>query len=370
MNEISVPRRKAIRVQLLATASVGAFLVLALGESKAEDADRPIVWIDLGGQTQKVTGFGGALDEPFVPELVNNGFTSPTILQRALNQSVGGEGAITFQPENSDWIFTLSAIYGRANGIKEPHQGTAGGKRKACAGTYCGYLYPSTVAYSDPHIRNDESHTVVDFQVGKDVGLGLFNLVRSQFEVGLRVAQFTSKQTFDLHADPDFYFPSKIVKYDAHHHAYEVSSIAERSFHGVGPSVSWKASAPLLGKPDGGGLTFDWGVNGALLFGRQKMQSHHQTTGFYYKSRWLFSRHVSIPSRYVHRSENPIRSRALVVPNLGGFAGLSFRFQNAKVSIGYKADFFFNAMDNGIDTRKSETLGFHGPFATISVGFP
>ncbi len=48
------------------------------------------------------------------PELVNNGFTSPTVLQRALNQSVGGEGAITFEPENSDWIFNaFSAVYGR-----------------------------------------------------------------------------------------------------------------------------------------------------------------------------------------------------------------------------------------------------------------
>ena len=64
----------------------------------------------------------------------------------------------------------------------------------------------------------------------------------------------------------------------------------------------------------------------------------------------------------------PNRSRFVTVPNLGGFAGASFRFSGAKVSLGYRADFFFGAMDGGIDTRKSEDIGFYGPFATISVG--
>ncbi|HEV2561086.1 MAG TPA: hypothetical protein VGT78_03000 [Rhizomicrobium sp.] len=55
-------------------------------------------------------------------------------------------------------------------------------------------------------------------------------------------------------------------------------------------------------------------------------------------------------------------------PNLGGFAGISFRYDNAKISFGYRGDFFFAAMDHGIDTRKSTTLGFNGPFASIRVG--
>ena len=58
----------------------------------------------------------------------------------------------------------------------------------------------------------------------------------------------------------------------------------------------------------------------------------------------------------------------VVVPNLGGFAGVSFVNGSAKIKFGYRADFFFGAMDEGIDTRKSETLGFYGPFATISIG--
>ena len=43
-------------------------------------------------------------------------------------------------------------------------------------------------------------------------------------------------------------------------------------------------------------------------------------------------------------------------------------FTNAKISAGYRGDFFFGAMDTGNDTRKTKTVGFYGPFATISIG--
>lgn len=61
------------------------------------------------------------------------------------------------------------------------------------------------------------------------------------------------------------------------------------------------------------------------------------------------------------------RSRTVIVPNVGGVAGLSYRFGDAKLSAGYRADFFFG-MDGGIDTTKKENVGFYGPFANVSVG--
>lgn len=63
-----------------------------------------------------------------------------------------------------------------------------------------------------------------------------------------------------------------------------------------------------------------------------------------------------------------LRHKSVIVPNLGGFAGVSFKFRSAKVSLGYRGDFFFGAMDAGNDTRKIKNVGFYGPFATISVG--
>lgn len=44
-------------------------------------------------------------------------------------------------------------------------------------------------------------------------------------------------------------------------------------------------------------------------------------------------------------------------------------FDNAKLSLGYRGDFFFGALDSGIDTARRKTVGFYGPFATISFGF-
>jgi len=58
------------------------------------------------------------------------------------------------------------------------------------------------------------------------------------------------------------------------------------------------------------------------------------------------------------------------VPNIGGFAAISLKFPNAKVSLGYRGDFFFGAKDSGFETRSTTDVGFHGPYATISIGLP
>jgi hypothetical protein len=71
-----------------------------------------------------------------------------------------------------------------------------------------------------------------------------------------------------------------------------------------------------------------------------------------------------------HHHTDIARSHSVVVPNIGGFAGMSLKFPNAKISLGYRADFFFGAMDGGIDARKTYDRNFYGPFATISIGLP
>ncbi len=113
-------------------------------------------------------------------------------------------------------------------------------------------------------------------------------------------------------------------------------------------------------------MTLDWGVNAALLFGRQKTKIHHQTTGRFHSS---FAPDTSLPITY-QRPATPDRTRShgIVVPNIGAFAGFSVKYPSAKVSFGYKADFFFGAMDGGIDVRRTEDIGFHGPYASISFG--
>jgi iron complex outermembrane recepter protein len=369
---------QGFRWQLLTSASVLALLatVSGPGESKAadQDTDRPTIWIELGAQSEHVSGFGGAVDPPFTSKIVADGFQSPLTEQRALSQSIGGQSTISFQPKNSDWVFSASVLYGRANGRKGIHEQTQGGARHVSVSisgsVHTGSFTPvhHTARFSEPHITNNETHAILDFQAGKDIGLGLFNTRGdSTFSFGVRFAQFNSKQVLNLIADPDFYFPLDPFRHAKYHHTYTVASHVERSFRGLGPSVSWNASTPVIGNSGNGGMTVDWGVNAALLFGRQKAQGHHQTVGDYYKTK--LSKYTGIvSSRHVQRSGNPDRSRTVIVPNMGGFAGLSFRFPNAKVSLGYRADFFFGAMDGGIDSARKENRGFYGPFASVSVG--
>ena len=121
-----------------------------------------------------------------------------------------------------------------------------------------------------------------------------------------------------------------------------------------------------MGDTQNGELAVDFGVNGGLLFGRQKAHVTHNESGHYDKAKYQLD---GTGYHLVYqRSGGHDTDRALVVPNVGGFAGISLKWSNAKISFGYRTDFFFGAMDGGIDERQSDNLGFNGPFATLSVG--
>jgi iron complex outermembrane receptor protein len=377
MSELTNTPRRNIRWELLATVSAVALFTSAcdIGPAwAADDGNRPTLWIELGAQSEQTNGFSGAVISPFTSEIVADGFMSPIKSQKELSQSIGGQGKISFQPENSDWVFSASALYGRANGGQSTHNQTPGGKRHVSFVTSSGTLHtgsitpnPAVERFAETRTNDSAAHIIADFQAGKDIGLGLFGSGgQSTFGLGVRFAQFTSKQNLTLLADPDFYYPLDIFHKSHFHHTYMASSHIDRSFRGLGPSLSWNASAPVIGNPANGGMALDWGMNAALLFGRQKAQGRHQTVGTYYRTQRVLKYHFT---SHIHRSGNPDRSHTVIVPNLGGFAGISFNFSSAKVSLGYRADFFFGAMDDGIDTRKSENASFYGPFATIGIGF-
>lgn len=263
-------------------------------------------------------------------------------------------------------------------------------------------FYPTNFKFEGAKATRSETHAIVDFTVGKDVGLGLFGGHGSSVvAAGIRFAQFTSQSHSSMGVLPDINYAGlstpiasfaalKRFKYHNYtqtkHHFYSGVIDAQRSFHGIGPTLSWKGSTPILGAPDRAEIAVDWGFNGALLFGRQKASGHHETqirtdyvsgrfgghvtqTGLGYFNHNKFGRWQLQRYNDTHKSASFNRSHSAVVPNIGALAGLSFRYINAKVSFGYRADFFFNAMDGGIDTRKSEALGFHGPFTAISFGF-
>jgi hypothetical protein len=370
----------------LATASALALLGYS-AEAIARSDDEPQVWIELGGQVSRLD----VGQESFLPEIMEDRpsiFHPSTKLEKLPHQSFDETGKISFQPKRSDWIFSADVRYGRSvrkvditqQTHPEPFHNTYfynGGT----AVIYQAHPGPLAFRFASTQMKADESHLVIDFQAGKDVGLGLFG-GSSQINLGVRFAQFDSKSNIALNSDPDWkrfykyitFLPSIFPNFvhfkgwggeGYHHHSGSLQ--AERSFHGIGPSLSWNGSSPFIGDREDGELLFDYGANLAVLFGRQRAKVAHQTSGNYHTHFMGYSSH----GRHIQTALTATahtRSRTLVVPNVGAMAGISYRIHDFKISAGYRADFFFNAMDGGNDERKSEKIGNYGPFAAVSIG--
>lgn len=357
-----------IRWKLLTSASALA-LVSSLSVARAEDASHPLIWIELGGQMENVSGQGEVFAPAFLaanPDSPVFGSVTPLQAQKPPKFDFGESAAISFQPEDSDWIFSAAIRYGRSGHKRHVHHQTIG------------FNTPSiTVAdFADTVASHRETHGILDFSAGKDVGLGMFGKNSSSVvSLGVRFAQFTSNSAVDIRARPDLSF--KYFTYASrrfgipYFHTYHATGSAERQFHGVGPSISWNGSAPFAGNPQDGELTFDWAANAGILFGKQKAHVRHQETARY--CGFCFLGHYTYTTVYQHPSSgHPAfghdTDRSITVPNVGGSVGLSWRVQDFKVSLGYRADFFFGAMDTGIDAVKKSNAAFNGPYASIGIG--
>jgi len=370
---IQLQNNIAVRKQFLATVSALALTayIASTDTARSEDTNRPTVWLELGGQMETMQGAGTDMTAPFMFKLPTPGPYDPDPFiepQEMAQNAFGLEGKIVVTPEGSDWNFTAAVRYGRANKVRHVHHQTHSPPISIYGNNYFIFDEP----YADNRASSSESHLILDFSAGRDVGLGVFgHNGSSTINAGVRFAQFSSHSALDARGRPTLTLTNPgagvFFKYHFSWDQYHLYGDATRQFRGVGPSVSWNASAALLGNSDDGELSLDWGVNAAVLFGRQKVKVEHSTTA---KSHPGYAgTHVStFPVLYSRHAPPRTQSRNVTVPNVGGFIGLSAQKYNAKISLGYRADFFFGAVDGGIDVHDSKTLGFHGPFATISVG--
>jgi hypothetical protein len=337
----------------------------------AEEADRPTVWIELGGQMEAVQGLDAPFSAPFMsaiepaPDVYANDIFSHN--QKPARFSFGLNGSVSIRPQDSDWEFAASIRYGRSNTSRHEHN--QGPSASNVIGNFVAPKYAAPFADTKSH--SSEQHAVIDFSAGRDVGLGALGKDgRSNIDIGVRFAQFSAQSHVTASGRPVVNLVQAGFFHLPTFYNYTMFAEATRSFRGIGPSLSWTASAALIGSDQVGELTLDWGVNGSLLFGRQKAQTSH-TTQAYHLPLTTNPNYVGLYyTRIYNHPHNTARSHSVAVPNVGGMIGLSARYPNAKVSLGYRADFFIGAMDVGIDSPRSKTLGFHGPFATISIGFP
>jgi hypothetical protein len=372
------------RWKLLSSVSALTLLGSAYASGVAEAAQsdgRPPVWLELGWQFESVSGSPVPFMPPFTDKFAQVGAPSADIVQKVMAASYGAESGISFQPEGTNWVLSASIRYGRAHGHKQSGiQTNAPPLTFHTTGRFG--QYPSSnprVKFQPVHdsarasASNSDTHAIVDFQAGRDFGLGISaHDSTSVLSAGVRFAQFNAKAAVTLAAVPDFHFAHSFYVSFFHAvypvspawHDYAATSQNHMNFRGAGPSISWKASVPVAGNAENGELTLDWGANAAVLFGRQTTRGQHQATGRYKGPGHYYNNTFYGPSPPISHN----RSRRVAVPNVGGFAGLSLQWNDAKLSLGYRGDFFFNALDTGIDTRHDTTRGYYGPFASISIG--
>jgi len=337
--------RATIRWKLLTGASALALAtyVSSVSIAKAEDADHPLIWIDLGGQLAWNENGQDDFLPPFTLTMPRPPFevVSPGRVERQAPTSWDEYAKLSFQPEDSAWVLSAGVRYGRSHRHDYLDQLTAQ--------TY----YYRHWAFQNITADSSEDHAIIDFQAGRDFGLGTG--VSSTMSLGVRIAQFNSRAHSFFESRPQNfnYYVGTYTRFNA-------TFDAKRSFTGIGPSLSWDGTAAVAGNTSDGRIDIDWGINAALLFGRQSVRGQHETTSVPYVSRY--------PTALNHNSAPISRSKRVTVPNLGGYAAVSWRTDNAKISFGYRADMFFGAMDGGIDAAKRENRGFYGPFASISIG--
>jgi hypothetical protein len=112
-------------------------------------------------------------------------------------------------------------------------------------------------------------------------------------------------------------------------------------------------------------------VNAAVLLGERSAKIHQ--TGSEDKCQGTGNNQFSTPNgvctNLYTTTTDITRSHHVTVPNLGGYAGLSLQYNDAKISLGYRVDEFFNAMDGGQDSAKKYDRGFYGPYLNVSLGF-
>ncbi len=332
------------------------------------DKGKPPIWIELGGQFDILDDSQQKPNPPFFADIPKAGFESPLKLERAPASGFEESAKVSFTPSDSDWVFSASVRYGRNSRKAYRHQQTNNAYK---------YLHNPTASkhrYAETKTSSTETHDIFDFVAGKDVGLGSLGLDgTSTLSSGLRFTQFRTESELTVYSDPDYSNTIK-TKHNIsppgpkYFHQFSTKAHNKASFTGIGPTISWDASTPVDGEPQDGQISFDWGINGAVLFGRQKSQGSHETKGKLSTGLLNFPPFFHYNTSHYTHSYPHDRSRTAVVPNLGASVGLSFRYANAKVSFGYRVDEFFGAMDGGIDQHKSYNFGDSGPFLNLSIG--
>ncbi len=300
-----------------------------------------------------------------------------------------------FQDEDLDWgdtrsievayapsaAWRVSAAYrfGKTKGYARDaaYQHVDGGLTQGFDFFGCGCAFTAyTPAPQDNDLRaaarDSEEFELIDLEVGRDVGFGLLGqLSLSRLSAGVRHAKLDSWSKVSMDGVPVQIIPPLTGLFSSpplrSRELYFSTLESERSFEGVGPSVTWDASLRLWGAENKGHADLDWSVGGAALFGENTLDSEEV----------LWGRDVigggalegGAETQLFDEAVSRQRSDDATVPNLSLSLGLSYSIDRVKVSTGYSYDRFFDAIDGGYDEAESHDRTIHGPYLKLSLGF-
>ncbi len=327
--------------------------------------------VEVGGQVQRQD----APNATYRPDFIGNFDPSldPTGKQHEdLDWGDGREVKLTYQTA-AGWRVSVAGRYGETN---RRDRGLLIGEDIIV----CNVLAPCEAEPAQKHVFNNygagliderEDHTIVDFAVGREAGLGLASLSRSEVSAGLRYAQINSTQHNTLYGTPDWNAPAELfVITDALHHEYRGALNADRDFEGIGPVLSWDAGSHLFGDKTAGYLDVDWSVSAGVLFGKQETAITGVEHAVYYSGKYGGGEN---PPDILEETTTPLdiapRSENVTVPVAGVSLGLSYSVDRFKVGAGYRWERYFDAIDGGVAEHEDYDRTIDGPYLKLSVGF-
>jgi len=339
--------------------------------------------IELEGQAQRqnapyetlAPAFAGAFSPALNPLAVQN---------RDLDWGDGREVRVTYRPASGPWSVSAGVRYGRTNSDTARVHAEAAAGPAVCAfdpngplGYFCLPPYSAIVTpldWSDSSAVNREEHSIAEFTVGRDLGLGL--LAKSTLHGGIRYAQFQSTSKVSMDGIPDWDLPEGFGKYQpgygkyqyastAHH--YRANIAANREFKGAGPTLSWEASKTLIGNETAGHFDVDWSLTGGALFGKQETAIIGTEEAGAFQGKYSTAPEARPP--LASTPVNIRRSKSVSVPMVDLSLGFSYEVGRISVGTGYRWERYFNVLDAGYVEHKPYDRTSDGPYFKIAVGF-
>ncbi len=359
---------------LIAAAVSLAFAPMAMADTGAEAPGYPF----------RIAFSGGAMKmaapvETYAPAWLSEygaDFPGPLTFSNDPDWGHLREASLTWSP-NPAWTVVGAYRYGKASAASR-----AAGYEFVPGGLRAGFKYetdPTDVTYeaSLPNnwigdVQIQEELEVVDFKLGRDIGIGGSKGVASVISVGVRYAELRSSTQTDMDGIPSRYSPALFDTGlfpslpERHHTHYRHRSSAQRDFEGYGPTLSWESGMGLLGDPQQGRVMMDWALAGGVLFGEQTSLHEEKRAGRYYHA----GASVLNPTSVLY-DETVVTSRSkdATVPHLSLALGLSYEIQRVQVSLRYSWERYFDAIDGGLAERKTYDRTVQGPVAQVSIGF-